>query len=69
MNSNKYGVLDEDNKKLKEIGKECKRIRKNAHVTMKELSLECGYSYSLLKKFESGGTNNLLLYLYYMELL
>lgn len=67
MNSKNYRKLDD--KKLKEIGKECKRIRRKAHVTLKELTSRCGYSYSLLKKFESGETNNLLLYLYYMELL
>lgn len=53
---------------LREIGKRCKRIREDYGLTQEEFATRCFVTRITISRFESGLSNNLLLYMEYMKL-
>lgn len=57
-----------DRSKLNHYGDMCRRIRESLGLTIREMSELTGYANTTLINFENGENNNLLLYMYYMNL-
>ena len=49
------------------IGEMCKRHRENSGVTQAQVAEDTGYSEQNISSFETGRTNNMLIFLYYVN--
>jgi transcriptional regulator with XRE-family HTH domain len=57
-----------DRSKLNHYGDLCRRIRESLGLTIREMSELTGYANTTIINFENGENNNLLLYMYYINL-
>lgn len=55
--------------KLKIIGENCKRLRKDNKMTLRELSDKIGCSINYLSMFEKGQADSLILFFKYLSIL
>lgn len=49
------------------MGEMCKRYRENVGITQAQVAEETGYSEQNISSFETGRTNNMLIFLYYVN--
>lgn len=49
------------------VGEMCKRHRENSGVTQAQVAEDTGYSEQNISSFETGRTNNMLIFLYYVN--
>lgn len=63
----RYPRKDVQNDAIKLIGEICHRARKNQGITLKEMSEKTQYSTDTLKQFERGKSNNMLIFIIYVN--
>ena len=59
--------MDRKKKILLTVGQMCKRYRENHGITQKHVAEKTGYSEQNISSFETGRTNNLVLFLWYLD--
>ena len=63
----KYNKGEEFYKERLTFGQNCRRFRELHYISRMTVANDTGFAYETVAKFEAGGTNNAIIYNWYLE--